>query len=713
MKETLNRLIAFFRQQPGKQFKLKEIARQLGIKSAKELDKLSDAVNELLHNGSLVKKGKYYSYRSSLLQGTISINKSGEGFVTVVGYEQDFFISPSRLRTALHGDKVMIVPIAKRRSGKRIEAEVVEVIERKNTRVIGTFEQRPQFALVIPDDVRFRRDIYVAAGATNHAKPGQKVVVRLDSWEDEYQNPEGTIVEVLGFPDEKGVDVLSVVKAHDLHFDFPKRVMEESDRISEMIPPEEIERRMDFREEICFTIDPFDAKDFDDAVSLKLLDDGHYLLGVHIADVSYYVREKTELDREAYKRGTSTYLVDQVIPMLPEKLSNVVCSLRPHVDRLTYSVFMVIDHTGAVVDYDIVETIIHSKRRFTYEEIQSVIDGQTPDALDSAILDQILTMRQLSQLLTKKRLHDGSIDFDTPESKFILDENGKPVQCYRKDRLASHRLVEEFMLLANQTVSRHIGLHTHTSKKNHYPFLYRIHDKPVTEKFENFLRLLKVFGHDSHLPKSRDQIRPKQIQKIIEKVKGTKEDLLIEKVAIRSMAKAEYSPVNIGHFGLAFDYYSHFTSPIRRYPDLIVHRLLKEYDQGMTYKRVDWWREVLPEMAKHCSDREKIAMEAERESIKVKQVEFMMQHIGNVYEGIISGVTGFGIFVEIAEFLIEGLIHIRNLEGDYYIFDDKNYRLTGERKKRSFQLGDEVTVRVANINRDKHEVDFELVDNEL
>lgn len=706
-KNIQSQTISFLREHPNQSYKPKEIAKQLRL-DVKELDALNLTLHKLVADGVIGKKGKKFFIKENQLAGTLSVNKNGEGFVTVEGYEEDFFIAPSRLKTAMNKDKVLIVPFKRRQQGKRKEAEVVKVVERARSRFVGTFEKSDEFAFVVPDDPKMRRDIYIPLDKMGTAKNGQKVLVNLEVWDDEYLNPQGAIVEILGYPSEKGVDVLSVAKQHDLHFEFPAAVENECSKIEERIPEKELQRRLDFRNGLCFTIDPFDAKDFDDAVSIEVLENGHFLLGVHIADVSYYVREATELDKEAFIRGTSTYLVDRVIPMLPEKLSNELCSLRPNEDKLTFSAFMEITPSGDIADYDIVESIIHSHHRFTYEEVQQIISGKRPGDLNHKIIERVLLMHKVSGILTQKRLAMGSIDFDTPEAKFKLDEDGRPVECFRKDRLDSHRLVEEFMLLANQTVAKHIGLVTHSSGKGSYPFLYRIHDKPVHEKLENFITLLKVFGHQ--LQTTKGTVTPKQIQRVIEKVKGKREDRLIEKVAIRSMAKAEYSDKNIGHFGLAFDYYSHFTSPIRRYPDLIIHRMLREYDSGMSERRVEWWNDKLPGMAKHCSNREKIATEAERESIKIKQVEFMLQHIGNEYSGTISGVMGFGIFVEIAEYLIEGLIHIRDLKDDYYTYDEKNYRLMGERKKRMFQLGDEVKIKVVSVNREKNEVDFMLVD---
>ncbi len=698
------RLLELFQQHAGTPLRARDIFKHLGVETDRERDKIHDLLNTWVLKGIVHRNGKFHTYRANHLQGTLSINKAGDGFVTVEGYDEDFFVSSSRLRTALHGDTVIIVPVERRRqSGKRVEAEVLSVVQRATTLIVGTFELHRKTGMVVPDDKRFRRDIYVDADRTAGAEAGQKVVVQLERWDDEFQSPEGSVVEILGFPHEKGVDVLSVVKAHDIHWQFPAPVENEIRMHPDRIPDTEIARRLDLRNHLTVTIDPFDAKDFDDAVSLEELGGGRCIVGVHIADVSYYVREGSPTDREAFKRGTSTYLVDRVIPMLPERLSNHLCSLVPHQDRLTYSVLMEIDDDANLLDYDIVESVIHSKRRFTYEEVQEIIEGKNSD--DGIVAASVRTMQSVAARLTQKRLNGGSIDFDTPETKFRLDDRGRPVECYRKERLQSHRLVEEFMLLANQVTAMHLG-----KMKQKLPFLYRIHDKPVHEKLEKFLHLLAVLGYSTSVPKHRENIRPQHIQKLIEAVKGKKEDLLVEKVAIRAMAKAEYSPNNIGHFGLAFDYYTHFTSPIRRYPDLIVHRLLKEYSEGMPSHRLSEWKDKLGDIGRHCSNRERVATEAERDSIKVKQVEFMQDHIGETYAGIISGVTAFGLFVEITEFLIEGFVAVRNMEDDYYIYDEKRYHLMGKRRRKTYRLGDTVRVRVVRANREKHELDLELTD---
>ncbi len=679
-----------------------------GSEIAKEVGAHPDVMHTLLmrwtSSGILGKEGKKFHIKAKPLEGKLSVNRAGEGFVTVEGYEDDFFISPSRLSTGMNRDRVMIIPFGgAKRSGRRLEAGVISVLERSAKRLVGTFERRGSESFVTPDDTRFRRTLEIPDEHANHAKNGQKVVVDLLEWNDPAENPKGTILEIIGFPGEKGVDVLSAAKQHDIHFDFPHMVEADCAAIPKEIPEKEILRRLDFRHGNVFTIDPYDAKDFDDAISIDHKN-GNVILGVHIADVSHYVIEKTNLDKEAYTRGTSTYLVDRVIPMLPEVLSNGLCSLRPHEDKLTFSCFMEIDGQGNVCDYDIVETVIHSQRRFTYEEAQEIIGGKNLENTSDIMLNAVREAYAMSKRLMKKRMSDGSIDFDTAETKFVLDDDGKPVSCFRKDRLDAHRLIEECMLLANQTVCRHIG-----EGKNPPPYLYRVHDKPVKEKFENFLNLLKSLGHDVHGFRDMANITPKKVQGLIESVHGSDHSGLVDKVAIRSMAKAAYSEKNLGHFGLAFEYYTHFTSPIRRYPDLIVHRLLKEYASGMSPERQGFWDAFLPKASRHCSDREKIATEAERDSIKVKQAEFMEQYIGEEFDGIVSGVVGFGLFIEIQQFLIEGFVHVKDLPGDYFVFDEKSYRMLGRRTKKTYRLGDPARIRVARVNREKHEMDFELV----
>lgn len=707
MNHAIEKIIrSFFRQSGSKPAKIRDIAQATGLKSAKELEQLRETLFRMVSEGSLIKKGKQFLLNEKLLTGRIVINKKQEGFVTVEGHPEEFYIAPHRLRTALSGDTVAIIPLHHKGSKRTYEAEVIRIVERGRSRIVGVFREMDGIAVVVPDDPYMSRDMIIPEGSTMGAQDGQKVICRLKSWEHETINPTGEVTQILGYPEEAGVDVVSLAMTHDIEYDFPPAVMRECDAIPEELPEEVIARRLDLRGHSCITIDPEDAKDFDDAVTLMIMDNGHYLLGVHIADVSYYVREGSALDQEAYRRGTSVYLVDRTIPMLPEKLSNGLCSLKPGEDRLAYSVLMEMTPNGVIEDYDIAETVIRSRRRLSYEEAQSVIEGKPKDNFGSEITDLLLQMNKLASVLTKKRMRDGSLDFDTPESKFRLDPSGYPVECYRKDRLESHRLIEEFMLAANRTVATHIG--KTGKKKTPLPFLYRVHDKPADEKLKNFILFLQALGYRPHISASREAVTPGHFQDLLNKVKGKKEQMLIEKVAIRTMAKAEYTSRNIGHFGLAFDYYTHFTSPIRRYPDLIVHRLLKEYDRGMTAERCQWWAERLPEIGRQCSLREQVAMSAERDSIKLKQTEFMEQFIGQEFKGIISGVMAFGLFVEIPEYLIEGLVAVRDMPDDYYVYDEKHYRLVGKRTKRTYRLGDEVRVRLTAVNRRKNEINMML-----
>jgi ribonuclease R len=579
------------------------------------------------------------------------------------------------------------------------EGEIVEIIKRSDRPIVGVFEKSKNFFFVSPDDRRFGRDIYIPKGRTKGARPGQKVVARVDFWESKALNPEGSIVEVLGNSGDVGAEMTAVAREFQLPLVFPAAVLEEAGAIPEEIPREEIKRRLDLRSLFCVTIDPEDAKDFDDAVSLETLDGGDLRLGVHIADVSHYVREGTVLDEEAFARGTSVYLADEVIPMLPENLSNNLCSLRPNVDRLAYTAFMTMTPKGVLKDHEIVKTVIHSKRRFTYEEVQEIIVRGTGD-----FAREIKAMHELSQTLLKKRMKEGSIDFDASETKFKFGPDGKPTKIIKKERLDAHRLVEEFMLMANQVVARHIAL---AKKEDHErPFVYRIHDAPPPGKLGDLKAFVEHLGYNLN---TTGGLTSRALQKLLTDVHGKDEENVINEVAIRSMAKAVYSDENIGHFGLGFQHYTHFTSPIRRYPDLIVHRLLHEYASGMSLKRRAHHAGALPDICKHSSDREKVATDAERASVKVMQVEYMKRHVGEEFHAIISGVTNFGMFVEITDLLVEGLIRVRDMDDDYYIFDEKRYALTGRKTKKRYRLGDKVTIKVVRVDPEEREIDFTLV----
>lgn len=636
------------------------------------------------------------------------MTKQGLGFVTVDGSDEQVFIPPRFRGMAVHGDTVEVSlfaqPTKQKEEGDKPEGEIIRVIERGRSDLVGTLERSKNFFVVIPDDRRIARDVLVAPDALNNAKPGEKVVVQIETWGVGHLSPEGRIVEVLGRAGEVSAEIRSVISEFRLPLRFPPEVMEEAENLPDAIPHKEIERRLDFRREFCFTIDPEDAKDFDDAVSLERLPDGNLRVGVHIADVSYYVREGTVLDREALKRSTSVYFPNMVIPMLPERLSNIICSLRPDEDRLAYSVFMTMTPKGVVLEYDILETVIRSKRRFTYEEVEHILSGGSDPSVPAPILERLHAMQELASTLTKKRMKQGSIDFDTPEAKFRFGDEGEPTEIIKKVRLKSHRLVEEFMLLANQTVARHGGQAKQEEQKR--PFLYRIHDSPDPDRVRELATFVAQFGFKLNLDGG---VRSKQLQLLLEQVRGTEVENVINEVALRSMAKAIYSEQNVGHYGLAFDYYSHFTSPIRRYPDLVVHRLLKEYADGVSFKRREEIQSRLPGIAKQSSAMERVAMEAERAAVKVMQVEYMKRHLGDELDGLISGVMRFGVFIEINDLLVEGMIHVRDLEDDYYLYDEKSYSLIGQRTGNRYRLGDAVKVKVIRVNAEEREIDFAMV----
>ena len=643
------------------------------------------------------------------------MTKQGFGSVVVDGQEDAISIEPRSRGMAVHGDTVEVSLFAQ--SSKRMEkgqpreGEVVKIVQRGRVDLVGTLDRSRNFYIVIPDDRKIARDVFVAKEHLNKANPGDKVVVQIDSWGVGHLNPEGRVVEVLGRAGEVTAELRSVIREYKLPLHFPPEVMKEAEELPSAIPASEYARRLDLRQELCCTIDPEDAKDFDDSVSLAELPDGNYRLGVHIADVSYYITEGTLLDQEALKRGTSVYFPNMVIPMIPERLSNILCSLRPDEDRLTYSVLMTVTPKGAVADYEIRETVIRSKRRFSYEEVEILLEepsDTTPRVqADATMVNMIRSMQALSAVLTRKRMKEGSIDFETAEAKFRFDEDGSPIEIQKKARLRSHRLVEEFMLLANQVIAQHIGL---AKKEDHRrPFLYRIHDAPDPDRIRELAAFVEQFGFRLNVDGS---VRSKDLQKLLEQVRGSEVENVINEVAIRSMAKAVYSEKNIGHYGLGFHYYSHFTSPIRRYPDLMVHRLLKEYARSASLERRTEIEHRLPFVAKQSSVMERVAMEAERAAIKVMQVEYMKRHVGDEFEGIISGVMRFGIFIEINDLLVEGLVHVRDLEDDYYEYDEKKYALIGEMTGKRYRLGDTVHVRVLRVNPEEREIDFAIVGSE-
>jgi ribonuclease R len=716
--ETLKvQVLQFLAKHPQEQFRSNVLARRLGARSKDEIRLLNQALNEL-HQSRRIERGhrKRYGHTqppaTHQLLGILRITRQGHGIVQLLPpVRGKVNIGPRFLDTALTNDTVQVAlfahtndvaPTSEDGAEPVFDGEIVKVVERSQQPIVGLFQKGKSYFFVVPDDSKLGRDIYIPRGKTAGAQPGEKVVVQIDEWESRNLNPEGHVVEVLGRAGEVHAEMTGVAREFQLPLRFPKEVLAEAERIPEAIPREEYGNRLDLRDLLCFTIDPEDAKDFDDAVSLVPMRNGNVELGVHIADVSFYVKENSALDTEALKRGTSVYLANEVIPMLPEKLSNNLCSLRPDRDRLAYSALMEVTGKGIVKNYRIIKSVIRSKRRFTYEEVQSVIENRRGDHAET-----IQRMHTLSQTLLTKRLREGSIDFESAETKFRFDSDGKPTEIVKKTRLDAHRLVEEFMLLANQVVARHIGLPKR--EENIRPFVYRVHDLPPPEKLQDLASFVQHLGYTLNVSSG---VTTRALQKLLHDIHGTDEEDVINEVAIRSMAKAVYSETNIGHFGLGFQYYTHFTSPIRRYPDLIVHRLLYEYEHRMPQRRREQLLELLPDICRQSSDRERVAVEAERASVKVMQVEFMKRHVGEEFNAIISGVTNFGLFAEITDLLVEGLIRVRDLRDDFYVFDQKNFALIGRRTKKRYRLGDKVRVQVVRVDPEDREIDFALVEGE-
>jgi len=680
------------------------LAKKLNVKDPDYGD-FRRMISELLSQGSIAKlKGGRIGIVKEVNQvtGKMSATKGGFGFVTPEDGTEEIYISPRGMGTAVHGDKVL-VKVLSTRKGKSPEGMVTKILERSVTKLVGTFKREGYSNYVVPDDSKLPRSIYISDVNSNTAKAGQKVVVEISDWRRP-ESPEGRIVEVLGYPGEQGVDVLTVIKQFELPLDFPKKVEQEAEEIPLAIPKDELSRRLDLRDKFCFTIDPVDAKDHDDAVGLEILPNGNYLLGVHIADVSYYVKEHSALDQEALSRGTSVYLPDRVIPMLPERLSNQICSLRPNEDRLTYSCLIELDPQGKTVKYQIRETIISSQAKLNYEEVQAFFDTVKPSQNIRGLEEHLTRMLALSQILLKNREKAGSLDFDIPEAKVVYDQKGRILDIFEVARLESHRLIEEFMLLANQSVARHVS-------RMSLPFIYRVHDKPDDERMQQFREMVERLGYQASLG---HPVTPKRLQTFLRQIKGTPEEELIDELLLRSLKKAVYQTENIGHFGLAFTHYTHFTSPIRRYPDLMVHRLLKELQIGKY--PVKRHKELLPRLPKICqiaSERERLADEAEREALKVKQVEFLKDKLGEVFPGIISGVMNFGIFVRLEKSLADGLVRFSSLNDDYYYFDEKNYQAVGKRSKKKFRLGDKLEVRIIRVDATANQIDFALAEERV
>jgi ribonuclease R len=673
----------------------------LKITEEHEYVSLKSFLHSLVDEEFLMKSGKRYILKqilkSNKITGTLQITQGGFGFVIPKDSNiKDIFIASRNLSTAFNGDTVEVILFANQK-GKNTEGQITGILKRKKDEIVGTLQKTNSFYFLKPDDHDLHRDIYISKNNLHGAKTGDKVIVGNIKWDSPDLNPEGEIIELIGKSGSHDTEIISLAHEFNLQYRFSDKTLKEAEQIPEEISPEDLNERIDFREKTVFTIDPVDAKDFDDALSIELLGNDNYSVGIHIADVSNYVNYHTNLDKEALSRGNSVYLVGKVIPMLPEKLSNNICSLVPYKDRCTYSVFVELSKRGKIVKYEIEKSIINSKRRFTYEEVQEIIDNEKGD-----FAKEILQMNSLAQILRKKRLREGSIDFFSPEVKFELDENGVPISIYKKETQQSNMLVEEFMLLANKLVAKHIAA---PERGNVKPFVYRVHDLPDNEKIFEFAKFVKSLGY-SFDPNAAS--KSNQFQLLMLSVKGTEEEAVINELAIRSMAKAVYSTHNIGHYGLGFLYYTHFTSPIRRYSDLMVHRLLFQYLKKKGNFRYS--NEELEEISDHLSVTERNAVDAERKSVKLKQIEYLQHHIGEEFHAIISGVTYFGIFVKITDILAEGLVKIRDLESDSYIYDEKKYALVGKATKKQYRLGDKVSVKLIRVDIEKSEVDFIILE---
>ncbi|MBR6774464.1 MAG: ribonuclease R [Bacteroidales bacterium] len=701
----VNTILTIFGEHPFRPMNYKQIAKMMSVRDAAGKDVIYQILVTLCNEGKLIEERPYryllhpdfiheYGPKQQIVTGIVDMKNTGKAYVIPDEEGEDIFIAANNTGKALHGDKVKVAMFPKRKS-KKNEGEIVEVIERAKTDFVGIFSLSHGFAFVVPDRISMPLSIFIPRGKYKSAKDGQKVVVHLTDWPDNAKNPFGEIVKVLGNPGENNVEMQSILAEYEYPLEFPKAVEKEAKAISDKIKSSEIKKRRDFRDIFTVTIDPRDAKDFDDALSLRCLENGNYEVGVHIADVSHYVQPGSAIDIEAQDRGTSVYLVDRTIPMLPEKLCNMVCSLRPDEEKLAFSVVFELNENADIINKWIGKTVIRSNRRYAYEEVQDMIEGADGDNKK-----ELMILNDLATKLRAIRMKEGCINFHSEEVKFILDENGKPIDTYVKVQKEANMLIEDFMLLANKTIAEAIAK---SDKYKDYTFVFRIHDEPNPEKLYNFIQLVSKLGYSMNIS-SREKL-VKSYNSLFNAVEGKGEKNLIETVAIRTMAKAVYSTTNIGHYGLAFPYYTHFTSPIRRYPDLMVHRLIERYLME-NQPSVD--KEEYEELCHHASEMEKRAAEMERESVKYKQAEYLQDHIGKVFDGLISGVSKWGIYVELKDSKCEGLIRYTDLNDDFYYLDEENFRVIGQDYGNIYRLGDEVKVRVKSVNLIRKQLDFEM-----
>lgn len=702
LKERKERILAYMESEGYVPIKRRDMRAMLSVPQ-EDREKFESLINELIAEGRVfeTKKGKLASPKDlQMATGTFIGHARGFGFVTPDAGDEDIFIPASETMGAMQKDRVLYKMLHKAEKGKKADGVIVRILERGQQRIVGTFEAGSKgYGFVVADDKKIAKDIFISRENTKGAVTGHKVVVEITDYGEDRRNPEGKVIEILGHINDPGVDILSVIRRYELAVEFPEEVYAEIEHLGTEVAEADKKGREDLRDLLTITIDGADAKDLDDAVSLKRLGNGNFELGVHIADVSHYVRENTALDKEAYARGTSVYLVDRVIPMLPHKLSNGICSLNPHVDRLALSCLMEVNGRGEVVSHRILESVINSDYRMTYTAVREILEDGTPALLEqyAEILPMLEDMEELRQILGEKRRKRGSVNFDLPESKIILDENGKPIDIKPYEKSIATNMIEEFMLVCNETIAEN-------SFWQEMPFMYRSHQEPDEDKLEKMEQFLRGFGY--YLRKKDGEIHPRELQKVLQKAEDTDEERIITRMVLRSMMQARYTAENGGHFGLAAKYYCHFTSPIRRYPDLEIHRMIKKMLHGeLDEKASAYYRRKMPDWAKHCSKQERVAEDAERDTDALKKVEFMEDKVGQIYEGIISGVTNWGIYVELPN-TIEGMVALSQMDDDYYEFDEKKMLVFGKRTKKSYRLGDKVVVSVAKVDRMMGTIDF-------
>ncbi|SFA89749.1 RNAse R [Lentibacillus halodurans] len=708
MDETMQeKLREYFNEHNDKPLAVGELEEALGLQDAVEFKELVKALNALEEAGELVRTRKNrfgLPEKMNLIRGRIQMHAKGFAFLIPDDDSQsDVYIHHSDLASAMNNDKVMVRIEKRNDDGNRPEGTVIRILERATHQVVGTFEDNKSFGFVVADDKRIPNDIFIPKSMTGGAVSGHKVIAHITKFPEGRMSAEGEIVHILGHKNDPGIDIISIIHKHGIKIDFPEEVLEQAANTPDAIDPAEIENRRDLRDEQIVTIDGADAKDLDDAVSVKKLDNGNYKLGVYIADVSYYVEENSPIDQEAIERATSVYLVDRVIPMIPHRLSNGICSLNPQVDRLTLGCEMEMSAKGEVVNHEIFQSVIRTDERMTYHDVNKILVDRDEAVREryKPLVPMFEDMETLAAILRDKRMDRGAIDFDFKEAEVLVDESGKPEDVILRERSVAERLIEEFMLAANETVAEHF----------HWmdvPFIHRIHQDPDESKLQHFFEFIAGLGYV--VKGTANEIHPQALQKLIEEVKGKPEEMIVSKLMLRSMQQAKYDPQSIGHFGLATEFYTHFTSPIRRYPDLTVHRLIRTYliDKQMDAKTISHWKERMPDIARHSSEMERTAVDAERETDDLKKAEFMQDKIGEKYTGVISSITNFGLFVEL-ENTIEGLVHVSYLTDDYYHYDDRNHAMIGKRTGNMYRIGEEVDVRVVKVNIDERVVDFELV----